>query len=219
MKVFSNTAISLDGRINTRERRFAFFGTERDHARMSRLRAEADAVLVGGATFRNWPHPALPDAADRPRQPVRPWNVVVSRSLDLPLDSDFVAEPAIRPLFLTRAASLRGRPPLPVEAEGWPGEGSDLPVPWLLEQLARRGVERLLVEAGGDLLFQFLAADALDEMYLTLCPLVVGGPAPSLADGPGFDFADLRRMRLLSARAEGDEVFLHFENLRKARSP
>ena len=47
MKVVSNTAISLDGRINTRERRFAFFGSERDHARMSRLRAEADAVLVG----------------------------------------------------------------------------------------------------------------------------------------------------------------------------
>ena len=82
MKVVSNTAISLDGRINTRERRFAFFGSERDHARMSRLRAEADAVLVGGATFRNWPHPALPDAADRPRLRGRPWNVVVSRSLD-----------------------------------------------------------------------------------------------------------------------------------------
>ena len=59
MKVVSNTAISLDGRINTRERRFAFFGSERDHARMSRLRAEADAVLVGGVTFRNWPHAVI----------------------------------------------------------------------------------------------------------------------------------------------------------------
>jgi len=38
MKVVSNTAVSLDGRINTRERRFAFFGSERDHACMSRLR-------------------------------------------------------------------------------------------------------------------------------------------------------------------------------------
>jgi hypothetical protein len=57
VKVVSNTAVSLDGRINTRERRFTFFGSARDHARMSRLRAAADAVLVGGATFRNWPHP------------------------------------------------------------------------------------------------------------------------------------------------------------------
>jgi len=210
MKVVSNTAISLDGRINTRERRFAFFGSERDHARMSRLRAEADAVLVGGATFRNWPHPALPDAADRATLRGRPWNVVVSRSLDLPLEADFFTEPATRPLLLARAASLAGRKlPAGAEAEGWAGEG-DLPIGWILGQLARRGVEHLLVEAGGDLLFQFIAADAIDEIYLTLCPLVVGGDAPSLADGPGFDLAELRRFRLVTAEPVGDEVFLHY---------
>jgi len=218
MKVVSNTAISLDGRINTRERRFAFFGSDRDHARMSRLRADADAVLVGGATFRNWPHAALPDAQDRARLRGRPWNVVVSRRLDLPLDADFFTEPAIRPLLLTRAASLQAKA-VAAEAEGWPGAGYDLPVEWILAQLARRGVERLLVEAGGDLLFQFLAADAIDEMYLTLCPLIVGGDAPSLADGPGFDLAALRRMRLISTEPEGDEVFLHYQALRKGATP
>lgn len=216
MKVVSNTAISLDGRINTRERRFAFFGTARDHARMSRLRADADAVLVGGATFRNWPHAALPDEADRGRLRGRPWNVVVSRSLDLPLAADFFAEAAIRPLLLTRAAAPRGESP-PAEIEAWDGEG-DLPVPWILEQLARRGVERLLVEAGGDLLFQFLAAGAIDEMYLTLCPLVVGGEAPSLAGGSGFDLAGAPRMRLVSAEPEGDEVFLHYAAIRGGAS-
>ena len=214
MKVVSNTAISLDGRINTRERRFTFFGSERDHARMSRLRAAADAVLVGGATFRNWPHPALPDAQDRGGLRGRPWNVVVSRSLDLPLGADCFSEPAIRPLLLTRAASLVGKR-LPAEAEGWPGDGSDLPVPWILEQLARRGVERLLVEAGGDLLFQFLAADAIDEMHVTLCPMVVGGDAPTLADGAGFDRGDVRRLRLLASDVEGDEVFLHYQVVRR----
>ena len=218
MKVVSNTAISLDGRINTRERRFAFFGSARDHARMSRLRAEADAVLVGGATFRNWPHPALPDAEDRGGLRGRPWNVVVSRSLDLPMTPEFLDEPAIRPLFLTRAASLAGKT-LKAEAEGWAGAGGDLPVSWILEQLERRGVERLLIEAGGDLLFQFLAADAIDEMVLTLCPLLVGGDAPSLADGPGFDLAELRRMRLVSAEPEGDEVFLRYEAIRTGATP
>lgn len=219
MKVFSNTAISLDGRINTRERRFAFFGSERDHARMSRLRAEADAVLVGGATFRNWPHAALPDATDRAQLRGRPWNIVVSRTLDVPLTPEFLGEAGIRPLFLTRAASLEGKE-FAAETEGWAGGRDDnLPVAWMLEQIARRGVERLLVEAGGDLLFQFLAADAIDEMHLTLCPLVVGGPAPSLADGRGFDLVDARRMRLLCAEPEGDEVFLHYEAIRKGTTP
>jgi riboflavin-specific deaminase-like protein len=215
MKVVSNTAISLDGRINTREGRFHFFGSARDHARMSRLRVEADAVLVGGATFRNWPHPALPDAADREQLRGRPWNVVITRTLDVPLTPEFLGDRAIRPLFLTRAASLRAD--FPAEAEGWSGEGTQLPVAWMLEQLARRGVERLLVEAGGDLLFQFLAADALDEMHVTLCPLLAGGKAPSLVDGAGFDVASLRRLRLLTAEREGDELFLHYAAIREER--
>lgn len=220
VKVFSNTAISLDGRINTRERGFTSFGTRRDHAQMSRLRARADAVLVGGATFRNWPHPAVPDAADAAAdggrngkgraEPI--WNVVVSRSLDLPLTPDFLDEAAIRPLFLTRAASLDHG--FTAEAEGWRGEGDDIPVAWMLAQLERRGVQRLLVEAGGDLLFQFLAAGAIDEMFVTLCPLVAGGPAPGLADGAGFDFDGMPRLRLRSAEAIGDEVFLHYAVVR-----
>ncbi len=215
MKVVSNTAISLDGRINSRERRFAFFGSARDHARMSRLRSEADAVLVGGATFRNWPNPSLPDAADRGALRAPPWNVVVSRSLDVPLAPSFCAEPAIRPLFVTRAAALGAD--FPSEVEAWAGEG-DVPVPWILERLAARGIERLLVEAGGDLLFQFLAADALDEMHVTLCPIVVGGDAPSLADGAGFDRDAVRGLRLVASEVEGDEIFLHYRNVRGATS-
>jgi len=212
VKVVSNTAVALDGRINTRERRFTFLGSERDHARMSALRATADAVLVGGATFRNWPHPALPDAGDRAGWTKRPWNVVLSRSLDVPLDTDFVREPAIRPLFLTRAAAALGRN-VPAEVDAWPGDG-DPPVWWIVDRIAARGVETLLVEGGGDLVFQFLAADALDEMHVTLCPLVVGGDAPTLADGIGFDRADVRRLQLIASDVEGDEIFLHYRVLR-----
>ena len=193
MKVVSNTAVSLDGRINTRERRFTFFGSARDHARMSALRARADAVLVGGATFRNWPHPALPDAADRVGWTKRPWNAV-----------------------LTRAAAVGGRE-LPAEVDAWAGDG-DPPVGWILDRLAARGVETLLVEGGGDLVFQFLAADALDEMHVTLCPLVVGGAAPSLADGIGFDRADVRRLQLVASDVEGDEIFLHYR-VRRGGAP
>lgn len=215
MKVVTNTAVSLDGRINTRERRFTFFGSERDHARMSRLRAGADAVLVGGATFRNWPHPSLPDADDRGALKAPVWNVVVTGSLDVPITPEFLAERAVRPLFVTRAASVPGG--FPAEVEAWPGEG-DPPVAWIVERLRARGIERLLVEAGGALLFQFLAADAVDEMHVTLCPIVVGGDAPSLVDGAGFDRADVRRLTLVASEVEGDEVFLHYRNLRPGRT-
>lgn len=205
MFIFSNTAVSLDGRINTRERRFVMLGSTRDHVRMSRLRAQADAVLVGGATFRNWPHPALPDPPDR-RPGHRPWTVVVSRTLDVPVSDAFLAEPGFRPLFLTRRASVPAR--FGAEIEGH--DGDDLPVAWILDRLRERGVKRLLIEAGGDLLFQFLAADAVDEMYLTLLPLVIGGDAPTLASGAGFDLSGMARLSLVAHDVEGDEVFLRY---------
>ena len=207
MKVFSNTAISLDGRINTREGGFVLLGTARDHARMSRLKAEADAVLVGGATFRNWPHASLPDPADRRADAPPMWNVIVSRSLDLPLSAAYLAEPGIRPLVFTKAAVPAG---FGAEVERFEGPASDIPVAWMLDALRRRGIERVLVEAGGDLLFQFLAVDAIDELHVTLCPLVIGGPAPSLADGAGFDRSHLKRLALVAAEVEGDEIFLHY---------
>lgn len=216
MKVTSNTAISLDGRINTREGRFTTLGSARDHHRMSLLRSQADAVLVGGGTFRNWPHPSLP--SDEHRAPGAPpvWNVIVSRGLNVPLSDEFLGEPGIRPLLLVPRAAL---PPgfsaparLEVEAYDAPdgAEPGSLPVPWIVRTLAARGISSLLVEAGGDLLFQFLLADALDELNVTLCPLVIGGDTPSLADGPGFLFREMRRLALLSAEIEGDEIFLRY---------
>jgi riboflavin-specific deaminase-like protein len=211
MHVISNTAITLDGRINTREGGFTLLGTARDHARMSALRAQADAVLVGGRTFRNWPHPSLPDEADRAALGGRrPWNVVVSRSLDFALGDAFVAEAGIRPLFLVPEGARVAAPGFPVACESWPGEGADIPVPWILETLARRGVETLLVEAGGDLLFQFLAAGAIDEMCVTVTPKIAGGRAPTLADGPGFDLATMPHLALASCEREGDELFLRY---------
>lgn len=220
MKVTSNTAISLDGRINTREGRFTTLGTAKDHARMSLLRSQADAVLIGGATFCNWPHPSLPGDEHQVAGAPPLWNVIVSRGLNVPLSDEFVSEPRIRPLLLVPRAALPAGfvPPGRLAVEAYDGPGGDsnddgarsLPVPWVLQQLAARGIQRLLVEAGGDLLFQFLAADALDELNVTLCPLLIGGDTPSLADGPGFLFRDLRRLALLSAEVEGDEIFLRY---------
>ena len=218
MRIFSNTAISLDGRINTREGVFTTLGSDFDLRRMSELRYQADAVLVGGATFRNWPHPALPEPAHLTPQQAESLSrnqsprycVVVTRSLQVPLPQTFLREPRIRPLFLTRASAIPAG--FPAEVAGYDGPGSDLPIAWILEQLKARGVQSLLVEAGGDLLFQFLAAQALTELYVTLCPKVIGGQnTPSLADGEGFLLQQIPSLSLISAQQQGDELFLHYK--------
>lgn len=207
MRVISNTAISLDGRINTRDDLPPALGSPHDLRRMRQIRAQADAVLVGGATFRHWPIASLPDPEALVGREAPFWNVIVTRSFQITPRESFLAERRIRPLFLTVAGHTP--PPFAAETEVYPG--GDIPVPWILDVLAKRGVKTLLVEAGGDLLFQFLAADAIDELYVTLCPLVIGGATTaSLADGVGFTLQQMRRLRLNQVEQLGDELYLHY---------
>ncbi len=219
MRVISNNAISLDGRINTAEGLFTSLGSAKDHERMSLLRSQADAVLVGGKTFRAWPHPSLPEGEHLHQLKAPIWNVVVSRTLDVPLAADFLAEQRIRPLFLTGRSAPPGFPAEVVQCSECDSGTENIPIPWILDTLQKRGVETLLVEAGGELLFQFLAADAVDEIYVTLCPLIIGGQhSPSLAAGSGFSSTEMRRLKLISTEIEQDEIFLHYAVTRPGRS-
>ncbi|MBN8249897.1 MAG: dihydrofolate reductase family protein, partial [Verrucomicrobia bacterium] len=75
-----------------------------------------------------------------------------------------------------------------------------------------RGVRRLLVEGGGELNAALFEAGLVDEVHLTLCPLLVGGrTAPTLADGEGIPhLADAARLTLVNRRARGAELFLTY---------
>ena len=182
-------------------------GSRRDLQRMRALRAQADAVLVGGATFRRWPIPALPedDSLAARSQPF--WNVVVSRRLDIVPRPAFLQESRIRKLFLTTPGYRQSD--CAVEIEIFPGK--DIQIKWILDVLARRGIGTLLVEAGGDLLSQFLAADALDEMFVTLCPLLIGGdPRSGLLTGAGLPAHRIQRLNLKNVEQIEDELFLHY---------
>lgn len=218
MVVFSNTAISLDGRIATAARERVALGSRTDLDYMSVLRARADAVLVGGATFRTWALPLVPDPqaiarleargfpdAEAPAIDGRAWiNAVVTRTLELPRAGRVSEDPRVRPLFLSSAAG-------PAPARGELETADPVTVPWILDRLAARGVRRLLLEAGGDLLSQFLAAGALDELFVTICPRLVGGRgAPSLLDGAGFSAAAAPRLELLHLHRVGDELFARY---------
>ena len=84
-------------------------------------------------------------------------------------------------------------------------------LPRLLGRLARRGVDRLLLESGGGLNHLFFARDLIDEIFLTVCPVVIGGEAaPTPFDGPGLLARQARRATLLSSRRIGQELFLHY---------
>ena len=213
MRVFSNSAVSLDGKIGTWRHDHVAIGSEADRRWMGVLRAQADAVLVGGATYRAWSIPMVEPDFARSRPLI---NAVLTRTGAGPRSGRFFQDPRTVPVFLGGPeANLEGFPPGTVVHRAQ----SSASVAWALEVLRDvHGVDNLLIEGGGDIIFQLLEADLLDEVYVTLCPCIIGGrDAPTLADGSGFEADGLRRLTLEDMRREGDEVYLKYRVVRQRR--
>lgn len=216
MKVFSNTAIALDGRIATVSFDHVRLGSDEDLRVMSVLRAKAGAVLVGGRTFRNHPRPLIESA--RHIETERTGQVISAV-----LTRRGVAD-MVDPVRWKRddvALWVFGGPDMNVAAHEAVGASvitTEQPTPgWVIGELAARGVGDVLVEGGGDLLFQLLDANLLDEVNVTVCPWFIGGVgAPSICDGRGFSPKEMRRLQLLDTRREGDELYLRYAVLKSA---
>lgn len=211
MLIITNTAVTLDGRISASKSGHKRFASEEDLKQMSLLRNMVDAILVGGMSFRAYPHPLFPNPAHVPvglrAEPI--WNVVVSRTMKFNLKADFLKPKVpIRPLFLAPKKNIPKSFPLA-------SEGSLKPITprWIVDVLARRGVKTLLIEGGGDIIHQFLKSKLVDEMYITLCPKIIGlKGAPTLADGAGFSGLT-KNLQLRDFRLKEGELFLHYRVL------
>ena len=72
-------------------------------------------------------------------------------------------------------------------------------------------VKQLLIEGGGQVNFDLFRAGLIDEVYLTLCPKIIGGrDVTTSVEGDGFDFLNIVDVELLDHRAVGNEIFLHY---------
>jgi 5-amino-6-(5-phosphoribosylamino)uracil reductase len=210
MRVFSNNAMSLDGKLATRRQDHVALGSDEDRRWMGVLRAGSDGVLIGGATFRNWDLPCVEARGQGPHSPTSPIvNAVLTRTGVGPRESRFFREPRTRPVILGGpGAELAG---FPAHVAVHRSEGPST-VAWALDLLEHEyGCRSLLVEGGGDLLFRLLEIERLDELFVTLCPSIVGGrDATTLVDGEGFLAGQLRQLRLLDFRRVEEEIFLHY---------
>lgn len=77
-------------------------------------------------------------------------------------------------------------------------------------------VKRLLCEGGGEVNGALFRAGLVDEVHLTLCPLIFGGrAAPTLADGAGvLRLCEAARFNLTSMKRDGGNVFLTYRRAR-----
>jgi 5-amino-6-(5-phosphoribosylamino)uracil reductase len=170
--VLLSCGMSIDGYVDSPSDERLLLSNAADFDRVDEVRAGCDAILVGAGTVR----------ADNPRLLVRsaerqtarrargksgnPIKVTLTTTGDLdPHAAFFTAGDAARIVYVPPGTTA-DLPATIVAADGLPA---------LLEDLARRGVERLLVEGGTAMHTAFLSGGLADELQLAVAPILVGG--------------------------------------------
>ena len=199
---------SADGRAAVQGRSVGL-GHPADRALLRGLRAAADAVLVGTATVRAERYANLLDTDQVAAREVaglaaRPLIAMSTRSGDVPWEVGLFAEPDTD---LALYCGVPVSPPGDVAANLVVHEVSE-PAEVLASLRRDHGAALVLCEGGPRLLRALVAEDLLDELLLTVAPLLAAGEAPTPLSGPALD--PPARMTLAAAWQAGDHVFLHY---------
>ena len=205
--VRGNMIASLDGGA-TDDGKAGGLAGRGDRAVFSLMRHAADVILVGAATVRieNYSGAQLPVAARQARQrrgqAEVPPIAVVTRSGDLDPSALLFTRTEVRPLILTSARTVedtRGRLGAVadvIDASGTDPNSADYAV--VLRVLAERGLFRVLTEGGPLILGSLIENGLMDELCLTVAPILVGGASKRIVTGLGHVHTRMRRAHLLA---------------------
>lgn len=223
-RVLLNFAASADGKIapspGSRDGYVTMSRHAEDHRRMRELRSQADAILIGAGNLRaDDPDLALP-AGEQGRRRVagakQPMRIVLTRRGE-----------GIEAECKMFDHALGGRS-FVVHGQGLPPEKRErlarvttlvemgelgVDMGRMLTWLAReQGVGVLLCEGGGIIAAELFRARAVDQLFLTLVPRILGGTdAPTLAQGPSLWPEAQVEATLGAVDRIGDELFLRYD--------
>lgn len=212
--VRANMVASADGAASATGRS-AGLSSPADKQLFALLRGHADAVLVGASTVRvenyGGAKPSAPRRAWRAEHgyPEVPPIVVVSRSGLLEPGLRLFTDTERAPLLLLPTTADPDRvAELGERAEVLQFGAGDVDIAAALDALADRGLRRVLCEGGPTLLAALAAAGLLDELCLTVSPLLLGGLASRILAGPHLPSP--ARLRLGGALEEDGYLFLRY---------
>lgn len=211
-------AMSADGKISDVNRSSQLFGSDTDLAHLERQVSLVDGVIVGAGTLRaggsamRVRNPQLIEERERRGQPPQPIQMICSVFGKIDPELLFFRQEIPRWLVTTQkgAKYWQKQPGFDrVVVAQTPQETVDLPSAF--EKLANEGIRSLAVLGGGSFIGALFLEGLIDEMWLTVCPRIIGGvKAPSPVDGEGFSLEYAPRLELLESKTIDGEVFLHY---------
>jgi 5-amino-6-(5-phosphoribosylamino)uracil reductase len=209
-------SVSLDGYLGGNTPRLAL-SNQADFDRVDEVRASCDAIMVGAVTVRtDNPRLLVRSPTRREERTARgltesPMKITVTGRADLDAESNFFTAGEAEKLVYTSTARVRDARarlcPVATVVDG----GRHVRMRRLSEDLADRGVGRLMVEGGGIVHTQFLENDLVDELQLVVAPFFVGDSrAPRFVSDGRFPWNPGRRATLAGVRQIGDVVLLRY---------
>ncbi|WP_240803923.1 bifunctional diaminohydroxyphosphoribosylaminopyrimidine deaminase/5-amino-6-(5-phosphoribosylamino)uracil reductase RibD [Streptomyces sp. A0592] len=194
-------AATLDGRSAAADGSSRWISSAESRADVHRLRAEADAVLVGGGTLRaDDPHLAV-RGVDGATQPLR---VALDTRAGLRPTARILDDAAPTLLVVAEDADTRHLPG--VDLLRLPPHDGRIPLDRLLAQLYARGVRSLLLEGGPTLAGAFLEAGAVDRVVGYLAPALLGAGPAALADAGVTNISHALRLDITEAVRVGPDL-------------
>ncbi|MEB3309838.1 MAG: RibD family protein [Snowella sp.] len=213
-------AMTADGKISDRTSSPARFGSQRDKEHLEAQIALVDGVIFGATTLRAYgttlsiQNSELLAQRQQRNQPPQPVHIVCSASGKLDSQWRFFSQPVPRWLLTTDTGANHWQQQ---QSSGFEKviraemEGEAIAWPATLGQLGEFGLKKLAILGGGTLVSSLLTADCIDEIWLTICPFLVGGKlAPTPVEGEGFLLTQAKALQLLSVKQQEQEIFLHY---------
>lgn len=222
--VVVNVAMSADGKLSTRERRQVKISGAQDFARVDRLKAGCDAVMVGiGTVLADDPSLTVKGDECKKRRLERgsdehPVRIVIDSRARIPLDASILHKgPGRRIVAVSSRADPAKVSSLKELATVIVAGDEEVDLPLMLDELGAMGIQRIMVEGGGTVIAGLVTAGLVDEIYTFIGNIIIGGKdAPTLADGPGFlGETDFCRLTLLEARKMEEGILLHWSVAKK----
>ncbi|MEV4644449.1 dihydrofolate reductase family protein [Saccharopolyspora sp. NPDC049357] len=214
--VLLSVAVSADGYIDDVDpQRFPLSNaTDFDH--VDQVRAESDAILLGAGTVRRDDPRLLVRSPRRCAErtarglPEHPLKVVVSGSGDLDPASRLWQRGGDKLVYTTDDGARAARDSVGELAE-IASLGAEIDFAALVDDLADRGVEQLMVEGGTCIHTEFLKAGLADEIRMAIAPMLIGqAGAPRFLNPDSFPGGPARRFHLEDVIRLGDVAVLRY---------
>ena len=220
--IFINSAMSLDGKLSTIERKQVKISNKEDFARVDALRASADAVMVGSNTVAI-DDPKLTVKSEELRKgrlsrglPENPAKIMVGSIKNIRLDGDYLNYGnAEKIIFTTEKEEKAKIIALRKKAKVYVLGKEKTNICEMVDELAGLGMKRIMVEGGGTLNYELLEAGVVDEIYVAIGPKIFGGKdAPTLADGIGLHYDNSIDLEPIGIATLGDVFVLRYHVLK-----